>query len=208
MQERLSETPTDEELREYLLEHARMSALAWSVEGSQFDYATVHQWYAATLRSVRGAGADEFVEKVIEALYEGLKRLNAVPRDDPFWESGNRRPTLFKLRDYNYRVTSKNPDDVGALWVQASLYLLHGSTNFGAKQWRRLHYNKRFDVSWPVMAALITELNSSPTGNELVELIDRIEMVDEAKAFLRSLDTGGDPWVDEWRDGVLSILES
>src|SRR4051794_4919137 len=137
MQERLSETPSDAELREYLLENVRMSALAWSLPDSQFDYATVHVWYAATLRAARSAGADEFIGRVVEALYDGLRRLNGVPRDDPFWESGNRRPTLFKLRDYVYRVTGKNPDDVEALWVQASLYLLHGSTNFGAKQWRR-----------------------------------------------------------------------
>ena len=58
------------------------------------------------------------------------------------------------------------------------------------------------------MAALITELNAEPTGEALVELIDRIEEVEAARAVLVSLEETGDPWILEWRDGILAALDA
>jgi hypothetical protein len=205
---RLNERPSDDELGAYLLETIRMSPIAWSVPDSEFDSEKLDPGFVASLRAFAAlpSGA-AFLAKVREVLHDALRRLDAVSRDDPFWEGRNLRPTLYKLRDYNARIISKNPDDAEALWTQAALYILHGSTNFGQKQWRRLHYVGRFDVAWPILAALVTELNAGPTGDALVELVDRIEVVDEAKSFLQSLDATGDPWIIGWRDDVLAALE-
>lgn len=204
----LSDHPTDEELREYLMRSIRMSAFAWAVDNSEFDPERLDAEYVATLTSLSRVGIHAFLTRVVEALYDQLKRLNDVPRDDPFWTNSTLRPTLYKLRDFNAGLYQKNPDDIGTLWAQAAMYLVHGSSNFGAKQWRRLHYNKTFDISWPILAALITELHADPTGNALVELIDRIEMIDEANVFLATLDAAGDPWVTAWRDAVREALNS
>lgn len=207
--ERLNETPSDDELREYLLETARMSPIAWAFEGSEFREDRLHPDYVRSLRAFAAwPGGAAFFAKVLDTLHAALVRLNAVPRDDPFWATKNRRPTLYKLRDYNAHVLQKNPDDALALWTQAALYILHGSTNFGHKQWRRLHYVGEFDVAWPILAALVTELNAEPTGQALYELIDRIEEYDGARAVLRSLDATDDPWILRWRDDMLGALES
>jgi hypothetical protein len=206
MDERLSEAPSDEELREYLMDNLRMSAIAWHFPDSQFSTGHLDPRYLSSLRAYPLVGGGLFLERIVETLSAALRRLNAVPRDDPFWETRNKRPTLYKLRDYNYHIFKKNPDDPLTLWTQAALFIVHGTNNFGAKQWRRLHYVGEFDVSWPILAALVTELNAEPTAEQLVELLDRIEMVDEALAFLKTFDACGDDWIVEWRDGVVKAL--
>ena len=209
MEKRLSETPTDAELRDYLIATVRMSPLAWNFADSEFNDDKLDRGYVRTLRAfASSAGGSAFVARLVDTLHEALRRLNAIPRDDPFWSSRNKQPTLYKLRDLNAEILRKQPGDPLALWTQAALYLLHGSTNFGHKQWRRLHHEGDFDVSWPIMAALVTELNAEATGEALVELIDRIEEADAARAVLRSLDEVGDPWILEWRDGILAALDA
>jgi hypothetical protein len=207
MEDRLSETPSDEELREYLMANVRMSAIAWFLQDSEFSEANLEPAYVASLRAYPAVGGGAFLQRVVDTLHEALKRLNDVPRDDPFWATRNKRPTLHKLRDFNHEVVRKNPDDPLALWTQAAFFILHGTNNFGAKQWRRLHYAGEFDVSWPILAALVTELNAEPTVEPLVELLDRIEMVPEARAFLETFDACGDPWIVEWRDSVVAALD-
>jgi hypothetical protein len=208
MSERLSETPSDEELRAYVLANAKMSAIAWSIPDSEFADGTLATDFLASLRAFPLVGGALFVQRLLDTLVEALRRLNALPRDDPFWQGRNPRPTLYKLRDFNAAILRANPDDRLALWTQAALYVLHGSTNFGPKQWRRLHYVGDFDVRWPVLAALVTELNAEPTVEALAELLDRVEAVDEARAFLATFDACGDPWIIGWRDAVIAALEA
>jgi hypothetical protein len=206
MAERLTETPTDAELRDYLLENVRMSAIAWGLPDSEFNAEPLNPNYVASLRAFRTIG-QPFLDRIVETLLAALRRLNDLPREDAFWDERNRSPTLYKLRDFNARVIQKDPDDVLALWTQAAFYLLHGSTNFGHKQWRRLHYAGDFEVSWPILAALVTELNAESTVAQLVELLERIELVQEAKTFLATFDVSNDPWIVEWRDAVVAALE-
>ncbi|HQR38608.1 MAG TPA: hypothetical protein PLF26_09415 [Blastocatellia bacterium] len=197
MTDRLSNEPTDAELSAYLHENLRMSALAWHYPDS--DFATEHKdpAYLRTLGTYSVIARD-FLDRIEESVLASLKRLNAVPRDDEFWGGRTASPTLYKLRDFNAAIIQKNPDDVGALWAQAALYIIHGSGNFGAKQWRRLHYVGEFDISWPIMAALVTEIVADPTIEQLVELIDRIEQKPEAQSVLAGLDGSPDPWILEW----------
>lgn len=207
MTPRLSEAPTDEELREYLLANVKMSPIAWNFPDSEFSTAKLAPDYVASLRAFPLVGGSLFLQRVVDALFAGLQRLNGLPRDDPFWESRNPRPTLYKLRDFAAKTVQRDPNDVVALWTQVGLYILHGSRNFGAKQWRRLHYVGQFDVTWPILAALVTEINADPTVEPLTELLDRIEMKEEARAFLRTFDACNDPWIIEWRDAVLAALD-
>jgi hypothetical protein len=206
MPDQLTETPSDEELREYLIDNVKMSAIAWSMPESEFQTDRLNPAYVASLGAATTL-AGPFLDRIVDTLFAALQRLNDVPRTDGFWDERNRRPTLYKLRDYNYVIIKKNPDDRLSLWTQAALYLLHGSTNFGAKQWRRLHYVGDFDVSWPILAALVTELNSESTVEPLVELLERIELEAEAKAFLATFDACGDAWIVEWRDAVVAALD-
>lgn len=197
MTDRLSTAPTDAELAEYLQDNLHMSALAWHFPGSQFSTEHRDEAYLRTLGAY-SLLASGFVDRIVAALLASLKRLNALPRDDEFWGSRTASPTLYKLRDFNAAILQRNPDDVDALWAQASLYIVHGSGNFGAKQWRRLHYVGAFDAEWPILAALVTEIVAGPTLETLVELVDRIEQKPEALAVIGRLDGCGDPWILDW----------
>lgn len=204
--DRLGETPSDDELRDYLLANAKMSAIAWAVPDSEFAEGTLDPAYLASLRAVPLIGGALFVQRLLDVLLEALRRLNALERDDPFWEGRNPRPTLYKLRDFVAAILRREPNDVPALWAKVALYVLHGSTNFGAKEWRRLHSVGPLDVRWPVLAALLTELNAEPTVEALAELVDRIDARMDARAFLATFDACGDPWIIGWRNAVVDAL--
>lgn len=202
------EAPSDDHLREYLEANMRRSAIAWHYPDSDFRPDLVDPGFVASLRAFEVVGGGLFLDCVVDALFEALRRLNALPRTDELWSGTNGRPTLFKLRDHVACTLRAAPGDTAALWAQAGLHLVHGSSNFGAKYWRRLHHEGDADVRWPVLAALLTELNASPTGNELVELLDRTERQAEACAFLSSFDACGDPWVLRWRDDIVAGLDA
>jgi hypothetical protein len=183
-----------------------MSALAWAIPGSEFADGKLAPTYLASLRAIPSIGGELLVRRVLETLHRALVRLNGLPRDDPFWGERNARPTLYKLRDFNASILRKSPDDELALWTQIALGLVHGSASLGSKQWRRLHASVGIDVQWPVLTALVTELNAEPTVAELAELVDRLELATEARAFLGTFDACGDPWIIGWRDDVLAAL--
>lgn len=204
--EGLSQVPSDDELFEYLVGHLRRSAVAWHLKDSEFRPDLLDASFVASLAAYSSIGGGEFVDRLIDSLFDSLRRLNATPRTDALWAGTNGRPTLFKLRDHLGAVLLKNPGDTLALWTHIALSVVHGSTNFGAKQWRRLHHEGLTDVRWSVLAALVTELNASPTGDELVELLDRTEQRIVAREFLATFDACLDPWILQWRDDVVEAL--
>jgi hypothetical protein len=55
----------------------------------------------------------------------GLRLLDAVPRDHPFWDKTNNRATRWKAAEWFRQVLEANPDDVEARWILAALGLLH-----------------------------------------------------------------------------------
>lgn len=184
-----------------------MSAIAWHFEGSQFSTEHLDAGYLVSLKVYSRIGA-RFLERVVEALLGSLVRLNALPRDDAFWDGRTHTPTLQKLRDHCASIVQKSPNDVPALWAQIGLNVVHGTNNFGAKQWRRLHSVGEFDISFPILSALVTELNSDPTIEALVELIDRLDLKPQTVEYLESLEVSESPWIDEWRSTVLAGLAS
>ncbi len=204
--EHLPAIPTDDELFEYLVGHLRRSAIAWHLEDSEFRPDLLDAGFVASLSAFSAVGGRELLDKLIDTLFDALRRLNATPRSDEIWAGTNGRPTLFKLREHVAAVLGANPGDPLALWTQIALSIVHGSSNFGAKPFRRLHHEGVDDVRWPILAALVTELNSAPTGNELVELIDRTGRREEARMFLATFAHCPDPWVRQWRDDIDAAL--
>jgi hypothetical protein len=58
-------------------------------------------------------------------LRRGLKLLDAIPRDHPFWDKTNNRATTFKASDWFGQALEANPDDTEARWILAAIGLLH-----------------------------------------------------------------------------------
>src|SRR6185295_13901977 len=55
-------------------------------------------------------------------LRQGLKRLNSIPSDDPFWANTNREPTLYKMGCYFSKNLDRHNED--HVWIVASCLLL------------------------------------------------------------------------------------
>jgi hypothetical protein len=53
----------------------------------------------------------------------GLKLLDAVPRDHPFWDKTNKKATEYKADLWFRRVLESNPDDAEARWILAAIKL-------------------------------------------------------------------------------------
>jgi hypothetical protein len=77
-----------------------------------------------------------------EGIVAGLSRLDALPRDDPFWEKTNRRPTLSKLGDLSGRLLARGQTEEWACWAWAAISLMgccndgRGSAGLRSPAWR------------------------------------------------------------------------
>jgi hypothetical protein len=104
------------------------------------------------LQTVSYLDAD-FVERLQFSVAAAFYRLDSLPREHPFWENTNRRPTFGKLRDFAEALLRHNPADQNAAWICAAVEVLYGSNTFGLPGWRRLHDSGALDVRWPLNAA-------------------------------------------------------
>jgi hypothetical protein len=101
-----------------------------------------------------GARLDQgFAGRLREAIFVGLSRLDALPRDDPFWNGTNRRPTLHKISDLAGQVLERGPKEEWACWAWAATDLLCWGNDFGLAGWRGLHELGLLNGAWPVLAA-------------------------------------------------------
>jgi len=103
MPELKNETPTDQELRHYFMEH-------WSP-----SMEPAVQTGGDNLSEAYRLGCDRLLRRVGECIFESLQRLNQLPRTDLFWRNTNKRPTIFKLSDFGKYVLERNADDQQAL---------------------------------------------------------------------------------------------
>jgi hypothetical protein len=102
--------------------------------------------------SLTGLDTD-FVERLQYNVAAAFYRLDNLPREHPFWDNTNRRPTFGKLHDFAEALLRHNPADQNAAWILAAVEVLYGSNTFGLLAWRRLHDMGALDVRWPLNAA-------------------------------------------------------
>jgi hypothetical protein len=62
----------------------------------------------------------------------GVELLDAVPRDDPFWEKTNRKATVYKADLWFHQVLEANPEDAEARWILAAFKLVRCRTGLEA----------------------------------------------------------------------------
>ena len=62
----------------------------------------------------------------------GLKLLDAIRRDHPFWDKTNNKATEYKASLWFWQVLEANPDDAEARWIVAALKLQRCGTQLEA----------------------------------------------------------------------------
>jgi hypothetical protein len=109
-------------------------------------------------RGAREAGIDDdFIRSVRQSILDGFKRLDALPRDDPFWDRTNRRPTFHKLYAFCINRLAGDSLDDRALWTLAAVAVV-SVQNFDPALWLPFAELGGLEPSWPISAALYVDL--------------------------------------------------
>jgi hypothetical protein len=162
----------------------------------------------ASLRAVRDEARslgvpDDFLHTMIEGFVEGFRRLDGLPRDDPFWAETNRRPTRFKMGDFCRKLAEDDPEYVQLLMMQSAVQVLVGHY-FDPITWRRLISCGRAGVSWALYAALMgIHFGGYETAPAVMQFLDDSGLYDEAQSAIDLLAGSDVPWVREWAETIV-----
>ncbi len=140
----------------------------------------------------------KFIRRVHSAVHDGFRRLDNLPRDDPFWEGTNRRPTFYKFPGFCAKLLEMDLRDSSALWTRAACHLLSWQ-GFDPKLWRLLVKADGLDASWPIYAAVFGHVYwASDNVGDLVSLLFDAGLRDSAQPTLESLRQSDQQSIRKW----------
>ncbi len=143
-----------------------------------------------------------FIDRIVHAVVAGLYRLDALPREHPFWENTNRRPTFGKLAEFAEGVLRYDPSDEHACWMLAAADVINGANAFGLEAWWRLHQLGTLDAAWPINAALHLWLQTGK--DQLTLLSDLLNSCGLQLATRNAVERFfGDPQLSGWARRVI-----
>jgi hypothetical protein len=152
-------------------------------------------------RAIRYHVPDDFISLVVQGIVDGFRRLDALPREHPFWDRSNRRPTLGKLIDFSHHLLRDNPLDVSALHTAIAREILI-CQNFRPRYWMHLLVLGRLDISWPIYAALLSGPDDFQAHN-LTRFLKAEGLCDQAITTLRELMQYEYRGISEWARGIV-----
>jgi hypothetical protein len=164
--------PSQQELWAYFLENC-----PWMAAPDEPDFFHDPQIVEALARY----GCLEYRAKFGEVIWRALNELNALDRSHALWINTNRRPTIFKLRDFADLRLAADAEDEFALWTQAAMDSFYGSNDFGSEYWKRLWEIGNLDICWPIRAGLWNEMMLGFGGGLMANLI--VQMAAQAAAW-------------------------
>jgi hypothetical protein len=140
---------------------------------------------------------DDYARILTADLLECLRRLDALPREDPFWEGTNRRPTQGAMGKFLMDQFAAGNVDADALRMAAAYeYLI--AQSFPPPTWSGLLRAGVRDASWPVYAALNGYDGGYDTVAPLAELLRGVGAAGPARSALERLRGSATAWVAEW----------
>ena len=143
-------------------------------------------------------GCKEYLCKVDAIVFDGLKWMNNLDRNHPFWTGTNVRPTIYKLFDFARMIHNSEPDNLRALWLLAVEDTFTGANDFGQEWWLRLWQMGSLDVRWPIWAGLWNEMMLG-FGDDLVgRLLRQMGSPPEGRDYLAEIATARNARLREW----------
>jgi hypothetical protein len=201
-----NEIPSDVELRAYLDE----SQEGWSFSMLlQFPKHQVH--YRPEVVEALGflkshSICNYFLDSAYNTLYEALKRLNRLSRDDPFWKNTNRRPTIFKLTEYSDRVLSASPNDSLSILTRATLDVAFVG-EFHPDTWTTLFRLNVVDLEFVMFAAMLLEISGAPDADGFASFIVETATPTKARQLLWGIAIDGGKILADWSDRITELLD-
>ena len=154
------------------------------------------------VRKARQLGIDDdFIRRIRQAILDGFRRLDALPRDDPFWEGTNRRPTLVKFPRFCTKLLEDDPRDYGALWTLAADAIV-SYQGVNPRFWLSFIPAGGLDPCWPIYAAVYVPNFEIDRVKEFVSVLDEAGLRDAAQPILGQLALSGCSFVREWATSV------
>lgn len=202
-----NEVPTEAELSAYLFDRLKSSGIAMLSHHPHSEI-QLHPDVNEALDYLSASPLRErFLHTAHGTLLGELQRLNRLPRDNPFWLNTNRRPTLFKLRDFAAHGQNADPQDAPSLLTQAVMDMVD-VTAFRPDLWTKLHGANVVDLEFVVFSALLFEVTGTPNVEEFVVFTRRTGTIQQVTAHLRAMEGRAGRIFEEWAQQVLASLES
>jgi hypothetical protein len=207
MPELLHEFPSDEELQAYCDEHFLRSAF-WLMRQSRSELESMYPPETLlAVESLRALGCEDFCRRGMESIRDSLRRLNRLPRTDPLWVNTNSRPTIYKLPGFCKRILSEEPGDVLSLWTMGSLSVWAFSNHFGQDWWAQLYRLGQLQLIHALHAALLIQITSNDTADQMAEFLLEIGAVENAAPILAEFHAGA-PFLVYWVDRVREVCRT
>jgi hypothetical protein len=208
MPELAHEIPSQDELKAYLQEHVDGSMFApfWMSPEQLFHWFLPETARAFITTSDMDGRA--FALLAFDAILAGLSRMNSLPRNHPFWQNTNFRPTIYKLPGFCRMQLMRAPHDPEVLWAAAIIPVWFGRNDFGQASWLDLSRQPGFDVRWPIYAALTTHLTAQFTEEQVSHFLRDAGLTLEAIPILRRIAAESDGTSVPWANRVLQLLEA
>lgn len=118
------------------------------------------RYFARAVERLLPSQHPELSERVRAYLRQGLKQLNALPGDDPFWINTNREPTVYKIGEYYGERYKAGSRDDKTLWTLIADRLLHCADNEMGDFFRPLLDRDFATMEWVIASGLWIYNNS------------------------------------------------
>jgi len=202
------EVPSDEALQAYCEEHLRNSIFSL-IASSRLE---LERTYAAdivlAIETLHTVGGERFCELAMSSILDSLRRLNRLPRTDPFWVNTNKRPTIYKLPDFCKGILIDEPHDVLSLWTLGSITVWSYSNQFGQHYWERLYRLGQVELTSALTAALLIQITSNDTAQQFAEFLQESDAIVEGSSHLTRLREHGAAFLCTWVDRVLACMRT
>jgi hypothetical protein len=207
MPELKHEVPSESELRAYLQEHFARSVFACFQMPAEQLARSFSGDVARSFEALARMDGLQFAHLAFNAVMDGLTRMNSLPRDHPFWQNTNRRPTIYKLSEFCHLELAEDPANSDALLAAAILPVWFASNDFGQEIWLQIRVQIGFDIRWPIYAASTTHVNASPTVEQTVQFLRDADCERSSHPILLRIATEGDGLAVSWARRVLCLLD-
>jgi hypothetical protein len=159
------------------------------------DFRSLYRRFADL--GIPGSVAGVFAARLLDCLRE----VDAQPREDPFWEGTNRRPTLWRMASWAHHRVAAEPADPAALTMAAACEAVYRH-EFWLPTWVALVGSGVWDASYAVYAALNGYDGGYDTEADLAEFLKGTAAPGPALSALDHLKQSPASWVAEWAERV------
>jgi hypothetical protein len=198
-----NEVPSEEELRTYVNQWLGESCI--SMLGDIDRPNLYHETIREAISYLSSCNCSCLIRRLKDAVFDGLKRLNRLPRSDAFWNNSNLRPTAPKLGCYCAAILVRQPDDELALLGKAALNLAHAG-DFDVKSWQRLLHLGTLSLDDLVCAGMFLEAAGSPNAEQFALLLRETRTETEALPILNEVVQNAGAFLAEWGRTVQRLI--